>query len=57
MTNQERILGTVCNAHRYALNIAREEKPTGDWPCWVDAMDAQLNPIERQLRKEAKESR
>jgi hypothetical protein len=57
LTHQEETLGMVCSAHRYALDLAREEKPSGDWPIWAVQMDEQLTAIERDLRREAKESR
>jgi len=57
MTRQEETLGTVCSAHRYALNFARDEKPSGDWPIWAVQMDTQLTAVERELRRDAKESR
>jgi hypothetical protein len=49
-------LCTLTTVQRYALNMAREEKPSGDWPSWAVEMDEQLTAIARELRREVKEA-
>ena len=56
MTPRE-ALSFVLDVNRYALNWARIEKPTGNWPEWAIEMDMELTAIERELRLEAKAAR
>ena len=48
-TAQER-LHFVYRVNQHMLNIARKEKPSGDWPAWAIEADMELTAIERELR-------
>jgi hypothetical protein len=53
MTNQD-ALGFVMDVNRFALNCAREDKPSGSWPEWAIEMDMELTHISHELRQAAK---
>ena len=51
------VLHFLYNVNRAVLNIAREDKPTGDWPEWVIEADMRLTALQREFRLAAREVR
>jgi hypothetical protein len=57
MATNDRILQRICSVRATVLQLAREEKPSGNWPVWLESADDYLSVLEKEFRSLAKRDR